>query len=510
MRTPRTKKRTPRSRSRRSRRLPRRARSLRPKLRGGTILDVVAPLLRPTLPYYSEQTDDRYEDELYRLDAIDPRIRKLKDAMTYFFLTQWQGLDQAVLYSLYLHNYGRLGDANDFVEGRVTPQQFFDLVSNTITNELTTPLLSPLSLSTRSAQNDPNIQARIDTRAALLGMLPKIFRIQGLLLYAPFTAEARGLDPDNQFRPRAISYSSNPELLRYTERMPRSRTARVIGEYKRARLQDYDELLCAPDLDPQHDARRAAFRAFIDRQSPRAQTGVVVSFVHGQIVHVDRKGFRAWTIPPGRSLIMVTVATPACVNITHAIGSHSYKSFPVIQDTKAIIQSMLKTYHQQGTTYDPIDFAENAHILNEMNNEKRKQYDRLRTSAHDAHGMTFAAQCQPVRITYFQAGDACIDKFFELQKTDTDVSSDWGTRLLLPGGSIRVNPPILNGHGTVHFCLSETINNIWRRGYTNVVLYDFSCSIVNNYTTGAFLSESGGGNAVSVALQRSGLAGGAQ
>ena len=506
MRTPRTKKRTPRSRSRRSR-----ARSLHPKLRGGTILDVVAPLLRPTLPYYRQQTDDRQDDELYRLDAIDPRIRKLNDAATHFLLTRWQGLDRAVLYSLYMHNYGHLGDANDFVEGRVTPRQFFDLVSNTITDELTTPLLSPLSLSTRSAQNDPNIQARIDTRAALLGMLPKIFRIQGLLLYAPFTAEARGLDPDNQFRPRATSYSSNPELLRYTERMPRFRTARVIGEYKRARLQDYDELLCAPNLDPQHDARRAAFRAFIDRQSPRARTGVVVSFVHGHIHHIDRKGFRMWTIPPGRSLIMVTVATPACVNIIEGIGPHSYLRYHVIKDTKAIIQSMLETYHQQGTTYDPIDFAENAHILNEMNNEKRKFYDRTRMSTHDTHEMTFAAQCQPVRITYFQAGDACIDKFFELQKTEMDISQDWGTRLVLPGGSITVNPPILNGHGTVHFCLSETINNIWRRGYTNVVLYDFSCSIVDHFdTTGALLAESGGGNAVSVALQRSGLAGGTQ
>lgn len=455
---------------------------------------------------------------MYRLDAIDPRIRELKDATTYFLLTKWQGLDWAVLYSLYMHNYGHLGDANDFVEGRVTPRQFFDLVSNTITNELTTPLLSPLSPSTRSAQNDPNIQARIDTRAALLGMLPKIFRIQGYLLYAPFTAEARGLDPDNQFRPRAISYSSNPELLRYTERMPRFRTARVIGEYKRARLQDYDELLCAPDLDPQHDGRRTAFRAFIDRQSPRAQTGVVVNFVHGEIVHVDRKGFQTWTIPPGKSLIMVTVATPACVNFLQGIASYSHISFPVVQDTEAIIQSMLETYHQQGTTCDPIDFAENAHILNKMNNEKRQIYDRLSTSAHGAHDMTFAAQCQPVRITYFQAGDACIDKFFELQKTDTDRSRDWGTRLEIPGGSIgsiTVNPPILNGHGTVHFCLSETINNIWRRGYTNVVLYDFSCSNVNNYTKGdytkgAFLAESGGGNTVSVSLQRSGLAGGTQ
>ena len=510
MRTPRKKNRTSRSRSNRRTR----PRSRRPKLRGGTtILDIVAPLLRPNLPYYREHADDRSDGEIYRVEAIDPRfvtsrfsIRQLENSS----LAQWQGLDLAVLYKVYRLGKGTL---DDVISDLVTPAEFTEQVITTIKHELTLPLMSSPSLSTHSAHNDPEMQTRIDTRAALLGMLPGLNRIKGLCRYAPDTAEKLGLDPDNEFRPKAISYSRDPELLRYTDRDPRPRVARLAGEIKRARLQDYDALRCTPDLDPQRDARRAAFRAFLDHQlptrDPLLHTGVVCSLVHGGIGHTQGEGFQTWTIPPGKSLIMVTMATPACVNMTTAFrsGMSRFYKTPLVRQVRHIINSMLETYHRNGILVDPMDFAENVHILNEMNDGKRSFYES--PNIKDVAEMAFRAQCRPVRITYFKAGDACIEKGLQVSKLEMESCFEEGTDLIVAGAREHLTPPILVGSTHVNFCLSETIENVYRRGYTNVVMYDFSCSSLTlRNTAGRPLGEAHGGP-VSVALQRSGLAGGA-
>jgi hypothetical protein len=160
-----------------------------------------------------------------------------------------------------------------------------------------------------------------------------------------------------------------------------------------------------------------------------------------------------------------------------------------------------------GTLVDPMDFAENAQILNAMNDEKRSIYE---SRIKNVTEMAFRAQCRPVRITYFKAGDACIQKGLQITKNEMDEESEHNTSLIMAGGYTEpLTPPFLNGNPIVNFCLSETIENVYRRGYSNVVMYDFSCSALTlRNTAGRAWGEAHGGP-VSVALQRSGLAGGA-
>ena len=168
---------------------------------------------------------------------------------------------------------------------------------------------------------------------------------------------------------------------------------------------------------------------------------------------------------------------------------------------------MLETYHRNGILVDPMDFAENVHILNEMNDGKRPFYES--PNIKDVAEMAFRAQCRPVRITYFKAGDACIEKGLQVSKLEMESCFEEGTDLIVARGREHLTPPILDGSTHVNFCLSETIENVYRRGYTNVVMYDFSCSSLTlRNTAGRPLGEAHGGP-VSVALQRSGLAGGA-
>lgn len=136
-----------------------------------------------------------------------------------------------------------------------------------------------------------------------------------------------------------------------------------------------------------------------------------------------------------------------------------------------------------------MELAENHEIVDAWNAAKRYQYiDLQRTPITDIADCTYLFQCRPVRVTYFKAGDTCVQKYLQLLYGEQNCT-DNGTKLVTADSVDSLQPPFLPGTTTVNFCLSETVGNMYRRGYTDVVFFDLSCSGVLNRSESTGIGE---------------------
>lgn len=393
-------------------------------------------------------------------------------------LSSWQGLQFENLYEIYERTRGT--SLPTFLKGDVTPQVFFGRVLKIVHAELR-------ATKTRATA------AAVDRLRAGLVRIHGIFKASTAT--AVKTAEFDGTDPDHGFTPN-ILYATNPDLVQCTTmRVTRNvqasnELAHAHRELTAATLPPFEELLCAPDPDTLRDVRRDAFRAFLNQQQVPRVTGVVLNYAHGEIYHHDRDGFVVWTIPPGKSLIMVSMATPGCENVTRTkpdpASGPGKAMCPQVRFTQDAITSLLRA---RGPTIDPMELAENHEIVDAWNAAKRYEYiDLQRTPITDIADCTYLFQCRPVRVTYFKAGDTCVQKYFQLLYGEQNCT-DNGTKLVTADSVDSLQPPFLPGTTTVNFCLSETVGNMYRRGYTDVVFFDLSCSGVLNRSESTGIGE---------------------
>jgi hypothetical protein len=428
-------------------------------------------------------------------------------------LACWQGLDFAVLYQLrnrYATKTGLIITRPDFMTDEAKTNQFFYDVKYAVTHELesTNRFVTP------------------ETQRVLLLILQGLVRIIHYVLDCKrgttyvITDEARGLDPDNFFEFKQPLYADHKLLKEYVKtgatpmtlihkqtEAEKALNNRINKQWRRSiqrnLLLDYNDLACAPD--PTGVRRRAAFRVFLDRHSEPPSTAVVLNLTHGGFIHDEDNGFRAWKIPPGKSLIMVTNATPGMINCT-------YGGF--YDTAKTLIQ---RTIAKCRTPLDPLELVETPGFMDALNAEKYKVSDSIRSehTVNDKLDVDFATKCFPVRVTYFKDGDTCLEKEYSRNKDKDDSRS--GIELLHSNGGLiyeSMLPPLLFNVRRLKVSLSETVQNLYRRGYNHVVFFDKSCSSVlqGSSSSGRFVNHGMVTNRdakrVGTDLKRTGLAGG--
>ena len=181
---------------------------------------------------------------------------------------------------------------------------------------------------------------------------------------------------------------------------------------------------------------------------------------------------------------------------------------------KTLIQ---RTIAKCRTPLDPLELVETPGFMDALNAEKYKVSDSIRSehTVNDKLDVDFATKCFPVRVTYFKDGDTCLEKEYSRNKDKDDSRS--GIELLHSNGGLineSMLPPLLFNVRRLKVSLSETVQNLYRRGYNHVVFFDKSCSSVlqGSSSSGRFVNHGMVTNRdakrVGTDLKRTGLAGG--
>ena len=240
--------------------------------------------------------------------------------------------------------------------------------------------------------------------------------------------------------------------------------------------------------------RHTTFRAFIDNHtetpspsSPRTipQTVVLLNTCHGHFSFTSGTESRMWRIPRGKSLILVSPATPGCVTIS------SVNDQRVI---RRVIAAEVRAANVSGTFIHPLSIAENSNIISALRHTENQSYTLTVPRTRAAHTQMeqghivaptpnfsdlefeYLQEFSPIQTTYFTGGDLCLDKKYSRTK-----SQDIGRAVTLfecaapEGVGYDIAPPYL-GYGKVSFCLSEVASNMYRQGFNHVVMFDMSCS----------------------------------
>lgn len=504
-----------RNRSRRHSR-PRR-RSFRARaLQGGAHnfdLDTISDIVLTATPDDPRERRTLIEE---RVTAEEPRL-DAPPLVEQRNLVAWQGLDFSVLYRLFRYTSdvtGNHADIERFISN-TDPLSFcffFVILETTLQN-----LLLQFDVAIRAAAGEPLDKLRRAV-AAMRIMQTGLLKIIGYIQHAPFTVDYRGLQRvrrqgrDIYVMTPMVDARGLEELqeAHTPSRQVRARTARLRDDFERTQrewrqtppaLPDFNSLFCAPDPDlPDTTAadardpelqqrrrdRRAAFRDALNvanqtitlrHRVPR--TAVLLNYTHGRFMLTEEKGFATWQVPPEKTLIIVSMGTPGCVNMLYTGAAEAQIVTFGHEQLGLIVES-------SATPMNPMTVAENQFIRVRFDAEKRLIYETARQGTPitliTEKMETFLTHCTPTRIAYFRGGDRCLEKYYTHEhatpKQNTEVQST--DMELIHTRSFResLSPPILSGRDKAYFCLSETVRNVYQRGYDHAVLFDLSCSIV--------------------------------
>lgn len=225
------------------------------------------------------------------------------------------------------------------------------------------------------------------------------------------------------------------------------------------------------------------FRVVIETQqrttphasSPTAHTAVVAITTHGVVNCAERSALNApmYTIPAGKTLTILSVATPNNVNCLPD------DIFDEIMDNLRRDVSELNVLN---TFIHPLDFA-NKYITR-ISNVKSMLYEELNAASNGTASerkdyvdiQKFVHNYRDPRIVSFNEGDDCINKSYSAKENDKRWSvfkfnfNHWDHIL---------QPPVREGETNIEYQLSEICDYLFHvEEYKNIVLFDWSCSVI--------------------------------
>lgn len=219
--------------------------------------------------------------------------------------------------------------------------------------------------------------------------------------------------------------------------------------------------------------------------SPTAHTAVVAITNHGVVNCAERSALNApmYTIPAGKTLTILSVATPNNVNCLPD------EIFDEIMDTLRRDVSELNVLN---TFIHPLDFA-NKYITR-ISNVKSMLYEEL-NAASDGTAFeredymdvkNFVRNYRDPRIVSFNEGDDCINKSYSAKEND----NRWSVfKFNFNYWDHILQPPVREGATDVEYQLSEICDYLFNvEEYKNIVLLDWSCSVVKMPVAPTFLN----------------------
>ena len=196
-----------------------------------------------------------------------------------------------------------------------------------------------------------------------------------------------------------------------------------------------------------------------------ALTAVVSVQTHGsyECNNSISQELRIYRIPPGKTLTVVSMATPTEVAILFAAS---------IENRIDQIRNFVYRSNIANMFIDPVFTAK--HFIRNLVRSKRAVRQLLKTSSLTEDlpekRVNFLQNYTDPRIVAFAEGDACIDKLF----TFNDVMNSQVTKFNFLGWDQDLFP-----HNGKEYTLGKMCDYLFlTEGHTNVLLFDESCSVI--------------------------------
>lgn len=207
-------------------------------------------------------------------------------------------------------------------------------------------------------------------------------------------------------------------------------------------------------------------------ESRFAHTAVVTASSHGSVSCGNFTGetLPMYVIPPNKTLTIVSVATPACINI----NSYSNIIKIITQIRRVVSRLNFNNYF-----IDPLELANMfKHEINLKKHEARDFGDAQKLGHIEPDQLaSFIKNYTDTRIVCFDAGDTCLNKKF----TFNTASKTQLLKLNFEGWDQELMPPQLDVTAANNgYHLSAMCDYLFKtESHTNIVLFDWTCSVVD-------------------------------
>lgn len=225
------------------------------------------------------------------------------------------------------------------------------------------------------------------------------------------------------------------------------------------------------------DSQQQSSPQFTSSLTPH--TVVVAATCHGEVRCVDTtaENLPMYTVPAGKTVSIVSVATPGCIEI----NTHTNELFKWIR-------GLVSFYNIHNLFIDPRRLSDQLKdaVIEKKQFFRQAGMDKKVGHINPVKLARYLTRWTEPRVLYFNEGDRCIDKSYYYFKERTSQLikfnlKGWDQELMPPNKLMTTDPA---------YRLSEMCNQLFlSENCKNIVLFDWSCSIIKNTSDENFSDE---------------------